>query len=258
MASPTLVAAPVCIAVATAALWLLGRRFEGYFDDRRLFFSLVVGFFAGLLVAFLEVVLFRFHDPGFLLQAAFGGLLLGLGYGLLESLAKLVVLGSKGYRVRKDTPFYGAALGIGFGATLSLQYLAAHILHHRAQADAWGPAFLRAATMASLLAWGIVLGNAGVGVLLGKAASDGRLKRAILTGTLAQAPLPLLLGLYGAGLHLRTPGWQLGILATVAFVYGAGAFVLAVRALDRVVPPEIRDIVRRDRRRKARQAGRQV
>jgi RsiW-degrading membrane proteinase PrsW (M82 family) len=254
VASPALLAAVLCVVPATAVLLVMGRRFEGYFDDRRLFFSLVVGFFAGIVVAFLEIWIFRFHNPEFLLAAALAGPLLLLGYGLVESLAKLVVLGSRGFRTRKDTPFYGAALGTGFGALLGLQHVALQVRDQDLlEGGPWGGR-IRATLTLLLLGTGFVLTAAAVGARLGKSVVDGKLRSAAFRAALWQSPMPGLHGMYLALVHLEAPGWQVALVAVVAAAYGIGLGIVSLRMLDGIVPPEIRDLVRRERRRARRSA----
>ena len=93
LVSVFLVAAVVTIVPALGFLFYLLNRYEGYFEDARVFFALTVGFFAGLVVAFLENVLFAFDSASFVAQAGVGTafVLFVAGYALVESAAKTVV-----------------------------------------------------------------------------------------------------------------------------------------------------------------------
>ncbi len=258
MVSPTLVAAIAAILPAMAALWYLLRRYEAYFDDARVFISLTFGLFGGLLVTFLETVLFPFADPK--LSAAFGigwaFLLFVAGYAILESLAKAVVLGSKGYRTRKDTPYYGAALGLGFGAMAGLQRIARSL----ATADAVGnPYLLEPGRIASFLAMAALflgggLVHGGAGIYIGRECSQGKLWRGVAFGLVLQAPI---LTLYWLAWPSLGQGNTVVVLpAALAMAYGIGLLMVgSKRVLDTIVPPEIRKQVERDRRRAARNAS---
>src|SRR5205085_1980466 len=124
MVSPTLLAVPVTIVPAMGLLWLMLHRYEGYFEDARVFFSLVAGFFVGIVVAFLES---QFDFAGTASLQAYGTLpafiLFVAGYAFLEAGAKTAVLGLSRFRKRKDTPYYAASFGLGFGAMVALAFV---------------------------------------------------------------------------------------------------------------------------------------
>lgn len=252
MASVFLLAAVATILPALGLLFYLLNRYEGYFEDARVFFALVVGFFMGLVVAFLEGVAFRFDSPEFIDAAgpATAFILYVGGYALVESAAKTVVVGTGRFRKRKDTPYYGAALGIGFGAMVGLQAVA-----RRFQViDEVGWAFDRptilvvALTVAFAIA--TLLVQAGSGILVARGAAQGNLWRGLAHGAVAQMPLFAILwfGLVE----------QVSFIVASAFLsigYGLGLVLWTQRILDRIVPPEIRDQVMKERRREARRHG---
>lgn len=270
MVSPVLIAAPVAILPAVAALWYLLKRYELYFDDARVFFSLVVGFFAGLLTTALEFLVFDFQSPKFVAQVGVGTafLFFVVGYAMFETAGKLVVLGSKGYRTRKDTPYYGAALGLGMGSMMALGFIAINLNAvdaHSALAGAAdnatgnatggpGNAFAyRPATFMSmaLVPLGAVFAHGATGVFVGRGTARGELWKAWLVGSLLQMPV---LGIYwlfwpsiGRGdVLLLYPG-------LLSFGYGLALLHIArTKILDTIVPKHILDQVRRDRRREKR------
>ncbi len=253
MVNPALVASVACLVPALGLLWLLLRRYEGYFDDRRLFFTLAVGLFVGLVVSFFENVLFRFNAPNFVAATSVPYALgyFVAGYALLETLAKLVLLGSARFRKRKDTPYYGAALGIGLGATLGIQNIALGMertgLSDRAVDGAWLSAF----GLLLVLHLGALAAHAAAGVWVGKGAAEGRLWKGLLWGSLVQAP-SLLFRFFPVG------GKEVVFeMALLSLAFGlAVAFWTQRKVLDAIVPPEIRDQVRRERRRELRRQGR--
>ena len=253
MVSPALVASVACLIPGLALLFLLLRRYEGYFDDRRLFFSLAVGLFAGLVVAALENVLFRFNSDDFVAQTSLGqaALFFVAGYALVETLAKLVLLGSRGFRGRKDTPYYGAALGIGMGATLAIQNVALGMertgLAGRAVDWGWVYAFI----VLLVLHVGALAGHGASGVWVGKGTGDGRFWKGLGWGSALQAPFLALRFLPVGG---RSVILEFAVLSLAA---GVGLVLFTQRrVLDTIVPPEIRDQVRREMRRAHRREGR--
>jgi hypothetical protein len=246
-----LIAAAVTIVPALGFLWYLLGRYEGYFEDARVFFSLIIGFFAGLVVAFMEAVLFPFNSEEFIASAGFGTafVLFVAGYAFVESAAKTIVLGTAKFRKRKDTPYYGAALGIGFGAMVALQSVALGFTRIGVVGWHWDVDTVAVASFVLMLAFGNLLTQGAVGVWVGRGAADGRLWRGLVQGAFLHMPFLLLLWLS------RLEGLLTISLAAVgATVYGLGLVYYTQRnILDKVVPPEIRDLVLKERRRAERE-----
>lgn len=251
MVSVFLVAAAATIIPALGFLWYLLGRYEGYFEDARVFFALIVGFFAGLVVAFLEGALFQFDSEAFVLSAglATAFALYVAGYGFVEAAAKTIVLGTSKFRKRKDTPYYGAALGIGFGAMVALQSVALGFTRIGLVGWKWDVDTVAVAAFVLMLAYGNLLVQGAVGVWVGRGSAEGRLWRGTLHGTLLHMPL---LALFFVA---RLEGLLPITLASVgALVYGFGIVYYTQRnVLDKVVPPEIRDLVMKERRRAERE-----
>ncbi|MHB8633429.1 MAG: hypothetical protein ACYDBQ_05595 [Thermoplasmatota archaeon] len=252
MIPATLEAAVLCIIPAMGALFWSLRRYEGYFDERKLFFMLVVGFFAGIFVRFLEVHLFAFDAP-VLVRASWSVSLVWttVGFALAETLAKIMVLGTRKFRKKKDTPFYAPGLGLGFGAMVALQV---SIMAIALQPPTLGiGAQVVSAFVLLLLATGIVLTAGAATIWIAKAAAAGKLWSGALVGTLATMPATLGLWLWGRQYDLRIlpPGV---IALALAAIGGLLAWRAHVVVLDQIVPQDIRDQVQRARRRETRRS----
>lgn len=250
MAWVFLAAAAVTVVPALAMLFYLLRRYEGYFEDARVFFALIVGFFAGLVVAFLENALFRFDSPEFAAEAgpAFAFSYFVAGYAMVEAGAMTIVLGAGKFRKRKDTPYYGAALGIGFGMMLALQGVA------RAFED--GAIFDRAldselvfiVALIVAMAAGAIMAHGAGGVWVGRGSAQGKLWGGLAQGALIQMPILVCVWFSPA------PGTGVAVLPSLAaLAYGLAVLIYTQRkVLDTIVPPEIRDQVLKERRREER------
>jgi putative flippase GtrA len=83
-----------------------------YFDDRRLFMLFALGVVLGM-------VLFAFERWGTSIGAAETVLLLILGFAVMESLLKLIILNYPKFQRKVDTAFYGLALGLGISSTFT-------------------------------------------------------------------------------------------------------------------------------------------
>jgi len=83
-----------------------------FFDDRRAFMMFAFGVVLGM-------VLFAFETWGMSIGAAETVLMLILGFALMESLLKLVILNYPKFQRKVDTGFYGLALGLGISSTFT-------------------------------------------------------------------------------------------------------------------------------------------
>lgn len=235
---------------AAVAVWVMLGRYEGYFEDARLFFAMGAGIAAGLVVRFVQVWAFRFEDPyAFANPPTTSSLVYSfaytaLGYALLEGLGKTAVLGFRKFRTRKDSPYYGAALGLAFGAIWATEFATV-----RFQFPAPGQPPIFAATYDAfliLLAVGMMLASGASGTWIGRGVADGKLWGAAVKGSLWVAPT-LALGWLFLNLHDQV------LTAIAALAWGAFALAYAdIRVLEPIVPPEIRDMVRKQRRREQR------
>jgi hypothetical protein len=252
--SPTLIAVPVTIVPAMGLLWIMLRRYEGYFEDARVFFSLVAGFFAGIVVAFFEAQ-FDFAGPDFVASvgAAPAFFLFVAGYAFFEAGGKTVVLGLARFRRRKDTPYYGAAFGLGFGAMVALALV---IVALRAADLPEFPDYQVLPFLGLVAVFlGGILAHGGSSVYIARGSAEGHLLKGWLQGAALQSPILVFYWFYWPSLGVGNAVVVLPGLASLA--YGAFLFVLADRRiLSTIVPPEIRDLVQKERRRALRKERR--
>ncbi len=228
-----------------ALFWFL-RRYEGFFEDARLFFALIVGFFVGLAASAFEFYT-NFADATYLgIATAF--LFFVVGYAFFETGIKTIVLGLQRFRGRKDTPYYGVALGLGMGAMLALMVVANAIRASMITGMEYG---LLPFVVMVLIPVGAIFAHGATGAWVGQGSADGKLWRGWAIGTMLQLPI---LGCY----WLWWPSIGQGNVvvwfpALVAVVYGAGLLVITdKRILHPIVPDEIKAQVRRERRKQMR------
>ncbi len=263
MVNPVLIAAPVTIIPAIGALWYLLKRYEDYFEDARVFLALVFGFFGGLLAVFLEFQLFPFADPRFVASMGPGTAFVFFvaGYALFETGIKTAVLGSRRFRNRKDTPFYGAAMGLGFGAMMALGFVAinlnaSEILSEQVlnattnQTADFGystPSFIAMA----FVPLGAIFVHGAAGVFVGRSIGNGSLAKGWGIGTLLQ--MPVLMTYWFFWPSIGRGDVVILFPAAMSILYGILLLhITRIRVLDHVVPKDIRDLVRRDKRREQR------
>jgi hypothetical protein len=252
VASPTLVASILTLVPAMAAIYWVLHRYEGYFEQNRLFFGLTAGLFAGIVVKYLETALFAFDNlrvlqPGdapittgtLVYSAAYST----FGFAMLAALAMAAVLGFRKFRVRKDTPYYGVALGLAFGAMHTMPLFARTILPLVSPALRLDAAALAYQVATLLFATGLILAHGAAAVWVGRGSSEGRLWKGVAQGSAVLMPALAISWFWTQN------GVQL-VPALASLAYGIFLTVMATRkVLDPIVPAEIRDQVRRERRR---------
>jgi hypothetical protein len=247
--SGTLVASILTVVPAMGLLFYLLRRYEGYFEQARFFFALVTGLFLGTLLRAFETLYIQFETPG---TAQVLGWEVSLaytvaGYAMLAAASMAAVAGLRRFRTRKDTPYYGAALGTAFGAMYAMPMFAFTMQDYiLATPGLAGQVAL--SLVALLFVAGLVLAHAAAGIWVGRGSAAGLLWRGLAHGTLWLMPAMAVLWLWVQ--NRQRPG----IAPAVAlFIYGAVAAVLAQRkVLDPIVPPEVRDQLRKAQRREMR------
>ncbi len=268
MVNPVLVAAPVAIVPAALIIWWLLNRYEEFFDDSRVFLSLTFGFFAGLFAIFLELALFPFLDPEFQVQVGPGTafMMFVVGYAFFEAGIKTAVLGMKRFSSRRDSPYYGAAFGVGMGAMMALGFIAlnlngAQIIHQLASQNATANATVPPTSYHPvpfigmvLVPVGALLVHAAAGAVIASNIIQGRLWKGWLIGAGMQAPVLLAMALFWPSIG-RTTEPQL-VPGLFALIVGLVSLTVVRRTvLDHVVPAEVKDALRRAKRREARQAS---
>lgn len=234
------------------ALWFLLHRYEGYFEDAKVFMNLVFGFFAGLFASAFETFAFGFGTPEFAAGAGIATAFIFYVAGLpfFENGIKAAIMGLKTNRNRKDTPYYGAAFGLGFGAILGMMHIALNV-NRVGGIEAYNlGSFLAMVSMPI----GAIFVQGATAVWVAQGVVDGKMWKGWGYATLLMIPMYL-----AFWLGIPQPG-ELGVPllpGLFCIVYGPTLMVFAqTRILDHVVPPEIKAQLARERRRAARQEER--
>lgn len=254
--SPVFLASLVTVLPAMVILGILLKRYEGFFDEAKMFFALIVGLFAGLVVAAFEfytqfMSLADPGAPGWVTAFAFAV----FGYAFFESGIKAVFLGLGRFRTRKDTPYYGMALGLAIGAMVAMMIIANALRAGEANGTPYGWA---TGLLMALIPAGGMIAHGATGAWVGQGSAEGKLWKGWGIATLLQAPVLLLYWFWwpfmGAG---SLPAGFFALIAPLSVVYGVALLWLAQRkVLEQIVPKDMRDMELRRRRRAKRQAAR--
>jgi hypothetical protein len=231
------------IAPALSILYLSLRRFDRprtehtLFDDRRVFGGLAVGLVYGVLASVLDTsvlgLAFDFVSSVVVLFALF----------LVDELFKLVYLNRKGYSGRFDTTFYGVAIGVGAAAT-SVVGSVVWVSLPQLEADQ-GVVLLRDILLLVLFSVSLSLVNADTGALIGFGASRGEMRSSFLRAVAVRYAHAALLLAFFLG---APPEWGfVAALSSVAFA-GIVYHYVYTQILPGTLPEDIRREMRRERR----------
>lgn len=245
VANPFLTGVLAGFVPAMGLLYVMLHRYEGFFDERLLFRSLLIGLLAGFLVTLGEF----FLAPAQTLAPSAAAALFVLGFPALESAVSTAALNRKRFRGRKDTPYYAAAFGLGVGATNALVLAAA------ADKFAGGEGIFPALGFYAVLVLftiGVVLVHGAAAVVIGQSTSAGLPFSGMLRGALVLVPFGAIVGSVPL-----IPLFQAGAGALVAPLAGLAYAAYAARRvqtriLDNVVPDELAQRVRRELRKQMR------
>jgi hypothetical protein len=245
---------------AMGLLYVMLNRYEGFFDEKRVFKYFAIGLATGAAITLLQVVVLRFHDPVHLLSTptAAGLPILVAGYPLLESAMKTIVMNWRTMAGRRDSPYYGTALGLGFGAILTFIVVGHSVRRTLALPETALISHVELFLfffLIFLLFLGGIMAHAAAGTVIASMTARNLPARGLLWG--AVIGMPFYLGYY---LVYTAPAqaafWSL-LIPFGVLLYGIVAVRWVIRnILDGVVPEELAREVRRDIRKKRMEMGR--
>lgn len=161
------------ISAALAIMWITLRKYAGYYSDRTLFKSLILGFFLGFIAFLIESLTYNI------------GILFLLLFPLIEQSMKFVGINLPSYQGRRETIIYGLVMGLGFGS------IYAPLLIVVASRAATLSSLLLATSL--LLGIGYILFHGGTGCLLGYGVYRGDEKgKYLIYSTALGFPLPVI------------------------------------------------------------------
>lgn len=245
----TFVAVLFSVIPAMALMYVMLQRYEGFFDEKRLFKFLMMGLVAGAIVTIIELVLLGLHDPSKILATPplTALLVLGIGYPALEAAAKVAVLNWHSIAGSKDAPYYGTALGLGVGAIATFIIVARGIVALLTGPQAQFLSHFQLITfhlLLFLLFVGGIMAHAASGTIVAGRTAIHEPLRGLFMGTLVVAPFYL-----GYWAVYSAQGFWSIIIPFAVLGYGFWVVHYAMnKVLDPIVPEDLAKQVRRDRR----------
>jgi hypothetical protein len=123
MSTPMFVAMILCFIPALILLFVMLYRYEGCFDDRKLFMTFAGGMFLGIVA-----LLFEISNIFSLNGSDFTGVISIFGIAFLHEALKTMVLNLKRFQGKFDTTFYGLSIGLGFGAIYGFYAISSQLI----------------------------------------------------------------------------------------------------------------------------------
>lgn len=203
---------------ALIILYIGLKGYEGYFKDKLIFLTFIVGIIIGFISAVIELFT---KDIGLIIYIIL--------FPVLEQLAKTIVLNLGRFQEKQETTIYGLSLGLGFGSVFTP---AAIIMGNFQEINV---AFI-AAIVGS---FGIILFHAATGLLIGYGVYSHKLSVYLTIAILLQIPITTVIGI--------TNIFNISYLQISIVVYG---IIIYWYAIKKVMPRILKESQRRKRTQK--------
>ena len=158
---------------ALIILYIGLKGYEGYFKDKLIFLTFIVGIIIGFISAVIELFT---RDIGLIIYIIL--------FPVLEQLFKTIVLNLGRFQEKQDTTIYGFSLGLGFGSVFTP---AAIIMGNFNE--------INIAFIAAIIgSFGMILFHAATGAIIGYGVYSHKLSTYLTSAILLQIPITILIG----------------------------------------------------------------
>jgi hypothetical protein len=208
---------------ALVLMFISLKGYEGYYKDKSVYLSFVIGIIFGVIVLVVRLL----TDPQALLSVFI------IIYAFFEQLIKTIILNIPSLQFKKETTIYGLSLGLGFGSSFT-PFLIIAI----SQSPQISLTELSIIVIGSI---GFILFHAASGAYIGFGIFSGKMTRYLFTTILIQIPFNVIFNL---SVLINDPYfiyYQAGLI-----IYGAIFFMYVMRK----VLPKILTISERRKRTK--------
>lgn len=237
------IASIVSFIPAIAILYYILDKYENCYEEQKIFLSLVIGFFLGLISAIMEMfgfftlraeidykenIKYVFYSPSLIMSI--------FVIALFQNALKSLVLSMKRFKQRTETVFYGASLGLGFGALysfVSFSTIFTDINNYKAF------------VIALFFIIGIIFLHCCFGIILGYGSYRGKFFSYYIFAVLLQIILNVIF-FFGSTLTTQE---ELILPAIITFLFGFNLFLYVYK---NIIPDALPENMKRERRRKLR------
>lgn len=208
---------------ALAIMFISLKGYEGYYKDKSIFLSFVMGIILGVIVAVVRLII---NPQPFLIVFI-------IIFAFFEQLIKTIVLNIGRLQYKKETPVYGLSLGLGFGSSFTPFLIIA--ISQSPQVT------LTELSIVVIGSIGFILFHAASGAYIGFGIFSGRITRFLLTAILIQIPFNAIIDLSRLTSDPLFVYYQAGLI-----IYGAIFFIYVIKK----VLPQILTMAERRKRTK--------
>jgi len=195
---------------ALILLYIGLKGYEGYYKDKTIFLTFIIGIILGVIAAVVRLVIYPpFFSIVFIVLFAF-----------FEQLIKTIVLNIRRLQLKKETTIYGLSLGLGFGSSFTPFLVIAMSLSGQSSLG-----FLSLAVLGSL---GFILFHAASGAYIGFGIYSGKMTKLLFITIFLSIPFNAIADIARFYLDPYFKYYQAGLV-----LYGAIFFVFV---LKRVMP----------------------
>ena len=205
---------------ALILLYIGLKGYEGYYKDKSIFLTFVIGIVMGVLAAVVRLLI---NPPPLLIVFI-------ILFAFFEQLFKTILLNLRRLQLKKETTIYGLSLGLGFGSSFTPFLIIAGSMSGQSSFY-----FLSLVAVGSL---GFILFHAASGAYIGFGIYSGKMTRYLLIAILLQLPFNAIADSTRFYASLYFPYYQAGLV-----LYGLIFFVYVIK---KIMP----QILERKKRRK--------
>jgi hypothetical protein len=155
---------------ALAFLYISLKGYEGYYKDKTVFLTFILGIFFGFISAVLRLVIWA--PPMIFVFLVI--------FSFFDQLLKTIVLNMGRFQLNKETTIYGLALGLGFGSSFTPFLILVASMEN--VSDTY---YL---SLIAIGSFGFILFHAATGALLGYGIYSGKLIKYLATAIVIQIP----------------------------------------------------------------------
>jgi hypothetical protein len=142
--------------------------YDGYYKEKNIFLSFIIGIILGVIAAVMEILTLSI------------GLLIIILFPILEQILKLMTLNIRRLQKQKSTVIYGLSLGLGFGSVFTpISIILANF-------ETESITLILSVIIGSI---GIILFHAGTGIILGYGVFKGKILKNYVITILLHIPL---------------------------------------------------------------------
>ncbi len=192
-------------------LYIALKGYEGYYKDKTIFLTFIIGIFFGILAAIIRLVI----NP---LPLVIIYIVL---FAFLEQLFKTIVLNIGRLQYKKETTIYGLTLGLGFGSSFTPFLVIAGSLSGQSSTT-----FLTLVAFGSL---GFILFHAASGAIIGYGIFSGKMTKFLFIAIILQIPFNAISDLTRVQIIYNSTFYPIFQAAVV--VYGAVIFIYAIKKI---------------------------